>query len=65
MISKPLIYQQNTSETKQLDSLFERVFKCLNLQKSFFGFVKSLPCPCHPNGGTSSPNDRFIDGKEV
>ena len=65
MITKPLIYQPNTSESKQLDSLFERVFKCLSLQKSFYAFVKSLPCPCHPYGGTSSSNERFMESKEV
>lgn len=60
IISKPLIFQANTSG---LDSLFERVFKCISLQKSFYSYVKSLPCPCHPNGGASSLKDRVLGTK--
>ena len=41
------------------------MYKCLSLQRSFFAYVKTLPCPCHPNGGTNSPNDRFMESKEV
>lgn len=65
MISKPMIYQPNTSDSKQLHSLFERVYKCLTLQRSFCAAVKNLPCPCHPNGGSSSANEYFMESKEV
>lgn len=65
IISKPIIYQSNTADSKQLDSLFERVYKCLSLQRSFYSSVRNLPCPCHPNGGTSSVNERFMESKEV
>ena len=27
--------------------------------------MQNLPCPCHPNGGSNSHNDYFMESKEV